>query len=67
MILNAATVGQGSQYFYLAPKMPYNLTYKPGTVVHLCQTSDSVKRNISSVLGDGDVRRWVEAAKRTKM
>ena len=30
MILSAATEGQGSQYFYLAPKMPYNLNYRPG-------------------------------------
>ena len=30
MILSAATQGQGSQYFYLAPKMPYNLNYRPG-------------------------------------
>ena len=30
MILSAATEGQGSQYFYLAPKMPYNLDYRPG-------------------------------------
>ena len=67
MILQAATLGQGSQYFYLAPKMPYNLTYKPGTVVHLCHASDSIKRNISSVLEDTDGRRWVEAAKRTKL
>ena len=32
MILAAATEGGGSQYFYLAPKMPYGLEYKPGTV-----------------------------------
>ena len=31
MILSAATEGQGSQYFYLAPKMPYNLNYRPGS------------------------------------
>ena len=30
MILQAATLGRGSQYFYLAPKMPYNLNYRPG-------------------------------------
>ena len=35
MILAAATEGGGSQYFYLAPKMPYGLEYKPGTV-RLC-------------------------------
>ena len=32
MILAAASEGGGSQYFYLAPKMPYGLEYKPGTV-----------------------------------
>ena len=32
MILSAATEGQGSQYFYLAPKMPYNLNYRPGNI-----------------------------------
>ena len=35
MILNATTEGMGSQYFYLAPKMPFSLQYKPGTVVHV--------------------------------
>ena len=47
MILNAATEGKGSQYFYLAPKMPYSLQYKPGTVVHVCHASDSIARGLS--------------------
>jgi len=68
MILNAATEGGGSQYFYLAPKMPYNLEYKPGTVVHVCHASDTIKRSISSVNMEeqSDVNRWVTAAKRLK-
>eukprot|EP00092_Neocalanus_flemingeri_P017230 GFUD01018633.1.p1 GENE.GFUD01018633.1~~GFUD01018633.1.p1 ORF type:complete len:1079 (-),score=372.19 GFUD01018633.1:403-3639(-) len=68
MILNAATEGGGSQYFYLAPKMPYNLEYKPGTVVHVCHASDTIKRSISSVEQEegSDVSRWVTAAKRLR-
>jgi len=68
MILNAATEGGGSQYFYLAPKMPYNLEYKPGTVVHVCHASDSIKRSITSVDKEGvsDGSRWVTAAKKLK-
>jgi len=70
MILSAATEGRGSQYFYLAPKMPYNLEYKPGTVVHVCHASDTIKRSISSVEEvDGtssDVSRWVIAAKKLR-
>lgn len=68
MILSAATDGGGSQYFYLAPKMPYNLEYKPGTVVHVCHASDTIKRSITSVDPEGvsDGSRWVTAAKRLK-
>ena len=68
MILSAATEGGGSQYFYLAPKMPYNLEYKPGTVVHVCHASDTIKRSISSVEqdGDSDGSRWVTAAKKLR-
>merc|ERR1719232_1651781 len=65
MILSAATRGQGSQYFYLAPKMPYNLDYKPGTVVHLCHASDAIKRSFSSS-SDLKSTSWVEAAKKLK-
>lgn len=65
MILAAATTDQGSQYFYLAPKMPYNLNYKPGTVVHLCHASDVIKRPISSV-DESETSRWVSAAKKLK-
>lgn len=72
MILNAATEGGGSQYFYLAPKMPYNLEYKPGTVVHVCHASDTIKRSITSVdqqeaLGVTEGSRWVTAAKKLKL
>jgi len=31
IIMAAATLGPGSQYFYLAPKIPYGLAYKQGT------------------------------------
>ena len=65
MILAAATTDQGSQYFYLAPKMPYNLTYRPGTVVHLCHASDVIKRPISSV-DESETCRWLSAAKKLK-
>ena len=65
MILAAATLGSGSQYFYLAPKIPYGLAYKPGTVVHLCHSSDAIKRSFSSV-SDTDNSRWLEAAKKFK-
>ena len=65
MILAAATLGSGSQYFYLAPKIPYSLAYKPGTVVHLCHSSDAIKRSFSSVSGTGKSR-WLEAAKKFK-
>jgi len=70
MILNAATEGGGSQYFYLAPKMPYNLEYKPGTVVHVCHASDTIKRSITSADIETEIHsegnRWVMAAKRLK-
>ena len=62
MILTAATAGQGSQYFYLAPKMPYNLLYKPGTVVHFCSASDTIQR--SDHLSEG--RSWVQRARSYK-
>ena len=62
MILAAATEGQGSQYFYLAPKMPYNLNYRPGTVVHLCSASDSIQRCEEFSSG----KRWGEIARRIK-
>merc|ERR1712098_963177 len=69
MILAAATEGGGSQYFYLAPKMPYGLEYKPGTVVHICQASSSLPSSISSVLEDpkDQESRWVAAAKKLKV
>lgn len=66
MILENSTKGSGSQYFYLAPKMPYNLQYTPGTMVHICQSSDTIQSCISS---DGNelspVSKWVTAARRT--
>ena len=65
MILAAATLGPGSQYFYLAPKIPYGLAYKPGTVVHLCHSSDAIKRSFSSVSGS-DNSRWLKVAKKFK-
>jgi len=69
MILAAATEGGGSQYFYLAPKMPYGLEYKPGTVVHICQASSSLPSSISSVPEDpqNQESRWVAAAKKLKL
>ncbi len=65
MIMAAATLGPGSQYFYLAPKIPYGLAYKSGTVVHLCQSSDAIKRSFSSV-SESDNSQWLEAAKKFK-
>jgi len=69
MILNAATEGKGSQYFYLAPKMPYSLQYKPGTVVHVCHASDSIARGLSGQPEAEEEQggaRWVSAAKRSR-
>ena len=65
MILAASTLGSGSQYFYLAPKIPYNLAYKSGTVIHLCHSSDAIKRSFSSE-SNSDKSRWIEAAKKLK-
>ena len=62
MILSSCTSGSGSQYFYLAPKIPYSLQYVPGTVVHVCQSSDTIGSPISSA--GGEVSRWVAAARR---
>jgi len=67
MILSAATAGQGSQYFYLAPKMPYGLEYRAGTVVHICHASDTIPRSIDSAVEGCEGSRWTAAARRLKV
>ena len=62
MILNAA--GKGSQYFHLAPKMPYSMQYKPGTLVHMCHASKNFSKQ--EVYGERGRARLVSAAKMSR-